>query len=240
MLLEFWFFLTAWYNLPFTVLLGLGLVVAALQLIGLGGDDDSEADLHGGDMDHDVDVAHGVDHADHDADSDADGGQEGDGEGDNFSLLSFIGVGKVPMLVVFLILFVTVGLLGWMLNGVIQSVIGSFPGLLILLTLPVATVTGAVFTSRVTRLIGNLVPPLTTTASRAQALVGMTGTVTSPYVDHTYGQVHLRDLGSTLISVFAITEDGEAIPRGEKVLLVSYDAAGRRYQVTRKENTVLP
>lgn len=233
MLLEFWSFLTAWYNLPFTVLLGLGLVVAALQLIGLGGDDDSDAALHEGDMDQDVDVDHGVDHADHDADSDADG----DGEGDNFSLLSFIGVGKVPMLVVFLILFVTVGLLGWLLNGVIQSVIGSFPGLLILLTLPVATVSGAVFTSRVARLIGNLVPPLTTTASRAQALVGMTGTVTSPYVDHVYGQVHLRDLGSTLISVFAITEDGEAIPRGEKVLLVSYDAAGRRYQVTRKETT---
>ncbi len=236
MLLEFWSFLTAWYNLPFTVLLGLGLVVAALQLIGLGGDDDSDADLHGGDVDHDVDVDHGVDHADHDADGDGDqdGDHEGDGEGDNFSLLSFIGVGKVPMLVVFLILFVTVGLLGWLLNGVIQSVIGSFPGLLILLTLPVATVSGAVFTSRVTRLIGNLVPPLTTTASRAEALVGMTGTVTSPYVDHVYGQVHLRDLGSTLISVFAITEDGEAIPRGEKVLLVSYDAAGRRFHVTRK------
>jgi len=253
MLLDFWYFLTAWYNLPFTVLLGLGLFVAGLQLSGLGDDEDPDQDLDDADIDTDLDqdfdheMSHEIDHdldqdfdddfdpdGDGDSDSVHDAAHDGDGDADNFSLLSFIGVGKVPMLVVFLILFVTIGLLGWLMNGTIQSVLGTFPSLLILVTLPGASVAGTLLTSRVTRTIGLLVPPLTTTASRAQALVGMTGTVTSPYIDETYGMVHLRDLGSTLISIFAVTDDDQPIPRGEKVLLVAYDPAKRRYRVSRK------
>jgi membrane protein implicated in regulation of membrane protease activity len=235
MLFNIWSFLTVWYNLPFTVLLGLGLFVAVLQLSGLGGDDDSEADLQDGDLDQDLDsdVADDVDQdaADDGSDSDQDTGSS---DAEQFSPLSFIGAGKVPLLVVLLILFSSVGLAGWLLNSLIQAVLGSFPGLLVFVTMPIAFVGGALFTSRVARFIGMMVPPLTTTASRAQALVGMTGTVTSPFVDEKYGMVRLRDQGSTMITVFAITEDAQAIPRGEKVLLVSYDADGRRYQVTRK------
>jgi hypothetical protein len=46
--------------------------------------------------------------------------------------------------------------------------------------------------------------------------------------------VHLRDDGGTLISIFAITEDEKPITRGEMVILLSYDAAQRRYLVTRR------
>lgn len=244
MLFNIWSFLTAWYNLPFTVLLGLGVFVAIMQLVGMGGDDDGDGDLdhdvdmeHDVDMDHDVDVDHDLDHdidhdVDHDTDHDVDQGDTGHSDG--FSPLSFIGVGKAPLLVVLLILFSSVGLAGWLLNGIAQAVLGIFPSLLICLTLPVASGAGALLTSRVARFIGQMIPPLTTTASRAQALVGMTGTVTSPFVDEKYGMVRLRDQGSTMITIFAITEEAQAIPRGEQVLLVSYDAAGRRYQVTRK------
>jgi len=149
-------------------------------------------------------------------------------------LLAFIGVGKTPLMVVLLILFASISLLGWLLNGIAQTAIGSFPGLLILVTLPVSLAAGAVFTSRITRIIGQTLPPISTTASRAQALVGSTGTVISPYVDDKYGMVHLRDQGSTLISVFAVTDESQPIPRGEQVLLVSYDAVQRRYRVTRR------
>lgn len=259
-------FFIAWYNLPFTTLMLLGLFLVALQLIGLGGDDDSghadgDVDAHadldhdvdlshdlGHDLDHDLshdldhsvdhDVSHDVDHgADHDVDQHVDHGSDHDtgaGHSEGFSLLAFIGVGKTPLMVVLLILFASIGLLGWLLNGTVQGLIGSFPGLLVLVTLPVSIVAGTIFTSRVTRFIGQTLPPISTTASRAQAMVGSTGMVISPFVDEKYGMVHLRDQGGTLISVFAVSEESQPIPRGEQVLLVSYDAALRRYRVTRK------
>jgi membrane protein implicated in regulation of membrane protease activity len=250
MLFNIWSFLTAWYNLPFTVLLGLSIFVALMQLSGLGGDDDSNSDLDhdvdAGDLDHDVDMGHDADldhdldhdvshEADHDADAEHGDAEHGNADhGDSFSPLSFLGIGKAPLLVVLMILFASVGLVGWLLNGVSQAVLGAFPGLLVCITLPVAGLVGTLLTSRAARLIGQLMPPLTTTASRAQALVGMTGTVTSPFVDEKYGMVRLRDAGSTMITIFATTEEAQPIPRGEQVLLVSYDATGRRYRVTRK------
>ena len=95
-------------------------------------------------------------------------------------------------------------------------------------------VTGSLVTSRVTRFIGRALPPVSTTATRAQALVGRPGTVTSPFVDGRYGMVHLRDDGGTLISLFAITEDEQPIARGESVMLLLYDTTQRRYLVTRR------
>jgi hypothetical protein len=83
-------------------------------------------------------------------------------------------------------------------------------------------------------LIGRALPPVSTTATRAQALVGRPGTVISPFVDGRYGMVHLRDDGGTLISLFAITEDEAPIARGQSVILLSYDAAQRRYLVARR------
>ena len=64
-------FLFAWYNLPFTVLLIACIVLAVFQLMGLGGDHDSEGEAgveHDADLDHDVDLDHGAD-LDHDAGS---------------------------------------------------------------------------------------------------------------------------------------------------------------------------
>ncbi|MFZ6026666.1 MAG: hypothetical protein ACOYYS_03025 [Chloroflexota bacterium] len=257
MIQNLFYFLFAWYNLLFTALIGTGLFLAALQLIGLGGDGDSQADA-GGDadadlsVDHDIDydLSHGLDHdldhdlghdVDHDLDHALDHGADHDAGGHDvghsdsgFSLLAFIGVGKVPLLVVLLILFGAIGLLGWLLNSLVLSIFTGFPGLMIVITGPVAFLAGGIFTSRLTRLIGQILPPISTTVSRAQALVGQHGTVISPYVDGRYGMIHLRDQGGTLISLFAVTEDEQPIPRGEQVILVSYDAAQRRYLVTRR------
>ena len=250
---SFWTFLIAWYNLPFTLMLGLGVALAGLQLVGLSHDGDSEPDgdvdadadvdadmdiaLHH-DLDHDVDLSHDIDHDfDHDIDHDLDQDIEHDMSRDSlsgFSWLAFIGIGKAPLMVVILIVLMTTGLLGWFLNGLALGLLGFFPGLLLLATLLVSLVAGSLVTSRVTRFIGRALPPVSTTATRAQALVGRLGTVISPFVDGRYGMVHLRDDGGTLISLFAITEDEQFIARGESVILLSYDAAQRRYLVTRR------
>ena len=244
---SFWTFLIAWYNLPFTLMLGLGVLLAGLQVLGLSHDGDTEAD---GDVDadadadvdtdielhHDLDpdVDHDIDHdMNHDLDHDVDHDLSRDSFS-SFSWLAFIGIGKAPLMVVILIALMTTGLLGWFVNGLAVGIFGSFSGLLLLGTFLVSLVAGGLITSRVTRFIGRALPPVSTTATRAQALVGRPGTVISPFVDARYGMVHLRDDGSTLISLFAITEDEQPIARGESVILLSYDAAQRRYLVTRR------
>ena len=223
-------FLTAWYNLPYTIFMALGVLIAALQLFGLshdGGDADMDADADvDADMDTDADVDGDLDHnIDHDADP---------GSASGLSWLAFIGFGKAPVMVVLLILLFSMGLLGWFLNGVILGIFGVFPSLLILLSGLLSLALGAFVTSRATRFIGRALPPISTTATKAQAMVGMNGTVTSPFVDAKYGMIHLRDQGGTLVSLFATTEDEKPIPRGQSVILLSYDAAQKRYLVTRR------
>ena len=250
MIESFWTFLIAWYNLPFTLMLGLGVALASLQLLGLShdGDTDADTDVADGDIDTDVDadadieIQHDLDHdVDHDIDQDIDHDLDHDADHDisnnslsGFSWLAFIGIGKAPLMVVVLIVLMTTGLLGWFLNGLVMGILGFFPGLLLLATFLISLLAGSLVTSRVTRFIGRALPPVSTTATRAQALVGRPGTVISPFVDGRYGMVHLRDDGGTLITLFAISEDEQPIARGESVILLSYDAVQRRYLVTRR------
>ena len=251
MLDSFWTFLIAWYNLPFTLMLVLGVVLAGLQLLGLSHDGDTDADTDvdaDGDLDADADadidlaVHHDLDHdIDHDFDHDVDHDIDHDAEHDvehvslsGFSWLAFIGIGKAPLMVIILIVLMTTGLLGWLLNGITLGLFGFFPSLLLLATLSISLVVGSLITSRVARFIGRALPPVSTTAMRAQAFVGRPGTVISPFVDNRYGMVHLRDDGGTLISLFAVTEDEQPITRGEAVILLSYDATQRRYLVTHR------
>ncbi len=250
---SFWTFSIAWYNLPFTIMLVVGVVFAGLQLLGLSQEQDADADVDAdadldvdadadvdvdADVDTDLELQHDFEHdLDHDLDHDIDHDLEHDVSHDSisgFSWLAFIGIGKAPLMVVILIVLMTTGLLGWFLNGLAVGVLGFFPALLLLVTLMVSIVVGSLITSRVTRFIGRTLPPVSTTATRAQALVGRPGTVISPFVDPRYGMVHLRDDGGTLISVFAVTEDEQPIARGEPVILLSYDAAQRRYLVTHR------
>lgn len=240
-----WSFIFAWYNLPFTFLLGVGLLLAVLQLIGLGGDADGEADAEA-DFDHDVDLESEVD-LDHELDSDLEGEADADGDAEidsatpsPFSWLAFLGAGKAPMLVVLLILFGAIGIVGWVMNGLLQSLFGTYPGLAFIGVLPVTLITAGWVSSRIARFIGQALPPLSTTATDAQALVGRRGVVISPFVDDHYGLVHLRNAGGTLISVFAVTRAEATLKRGEQVVLVVYDDQQRHYQVTRAKEVLEP
>lgn len=241
MLANAWSFVTAWYNLPFTILLAICALLAVLQLIGLGGEDDSH------DVDHDVALDHDLDHdvdldqdadldhdagVEHDVDQDGDVDHEADSPAATLSVLAFIGLGKAPLLVVLLIFFGAIGILGWVLNSLVQSTLGSYPGVAFAVILPLTVIVGGLVSSRTSRFIGRALPPISTTATRAQALVGRRGTVVSPFVDDKYGLVRLRDSGGTLLNVFAINQAGEPIKRGNEVVLVEYDAKLKRYTVT--------
>jgi membrane protein implicated in regulation of membrane protease activity len=247
-------FLFAWYNLPFTVMLIACIVLASFQLMGLGGDHDSEgeagvdhdadfghdadlshdADLdHDADLEHDADVDHDIDHdVDHDVDHEVSHDAGSDGGTSALNVLAFIGLGKAPLLVVLLILLGSIGLLGWMLNSVLTNTFGTYPSLAFAAVLPITVLAGTLISSRTARFIGRAIPPISTTATRMQALVGRRGTVISPFVDTKYGMVHLRDEGGTLLNIFAVIKDGEPIKRGSEVALVAYDPVKKVYAVT--------
>jgi membrane protein implicated in regulation of membrane protease activity len=235
-------FLFAWYNLPFTILLIACIVLAVFQLMGLGGDHDSEGEAgvdhdadfdHDADLDHDADVDHDIDHdVDHDMDHDVSHDTGSDAGSSALNILAFIGLGKAPLLVVLLILFGSIGLLGWTLNSFLTRTFGAYPSMAFVAVLPITIVVGTLISSRSARCIGRALPPISTTATRAQALVGRRGTVISPFVDTKYGMVHLRDDGGTLLNVFAVIQDGEPIRRGSEITLVAYDPLKRVYTIT--------
>jgi membrane protein implicated in regulation of membrane protease activity len=264
-----WLFPFTWYNLPFTFLLGVCLVLAVLQLIGLGGQHEGGTDLeHGVEVEHDVslehdmafehevalehevtlehevDLGHAVGHdagdldhtVEHDVSHDAGHAVDHGGGFSFLSALAFLGVGKAPLLVVLLILFGSIGILGWLLNAVIVSLLGgNYPGLAFGGVLVVVLALGVTVSSRTAQLIARALPPFFSTASRADTFIGRTGDVISPTVDDKYGQVHLRDPGGTLITVFAVTRTESPIPRGTEVVVVAYDAQQRCYLVTRSK-----
>jgi membrane protein implicated in regulation of membrane protease activity len=208
-------FFGAWFNAPFSLLFVLCLLMGMAQLIGLSGDVDPDVDGDAdGDLDHDVD---------HDVEQDADGSPA-------LAWLAFLGVGKAPVAVVLLMLFGAIGILGWVLNSAVQRIFGGYPNLAFIPVLLFSLMGSVWITSRVSRFIGRALPPVSTTATRAQALVGKRGTVISPLVDARYGQVRVRDVGGTLINVFAVAHSSP-IPRSTEVVLVSYDAAQRRFVV---------
>jgi len=202
---------------------------------------DHGADLdHAADLDHDADLDHGIDHdldhdLDHAVDHDVDHAVDHDAGGAPtvLNVLAFLGVGKAPLLVVLLMFFGSVGILGWILNSAVRGVFGEYPGPVFAAVLPITIVAGGFMSSRTARFIGRALPPISTTATRANALVGRRGTVISPFVDAKYGLVHLRDQSGTLINVFAVIRtEQESIKRGSNVVLVSYDPASKVYTIT--------
>lgn len=234
MLSEMFSFLFAPYNLPFTIMLGVCVLLAALQLVGLGGDGDTDADL---DADVDIDADVDVD-LDADADLDVDGDVDADADADideipgALSILAFLGVGKAPLLVILLILLGSMGVLGWTFNNILQTLLGVYPSWGLWAVFPVTIVVGSFVSSRTARLIGRALPPVSTTATSAVGLLGKRGTVISPRIDGKYGLVRVRDQGGTLINVFAITQDNEPINSKSEVALIDYDAEKKRYTVS--------
>jgi membrane protein implicated in regulation of membrane protease activity len=234
MLQSIWIFILAWYNLPFTLLLAICLLLGFLQWTGLGGDQDTET---GGDMDGDAGLDHDLDgdvdpdaegYADHDVDLHA-----GSADMPGFSILAYLGLGRAPLLIILLLLLGSVGLLGWLFNSLVTRLLGFYPGLIFGMVLVASLLLGSLISSRIARAIGSALPPVSTTATLAQNLVGRRGTVISPFVDRRYGMVHLRDAAGTLISVFATTWEEPPIRRGEQVVFVQYDAVKRLYEVVR-------
>jgi membrane protein implicated in regulation of membrane protease activity len=246
--MSFWHFLNHWWNFPYLVMLGLVGVFFVLQIVGFAthaGDADADAD-HDFDHDHDVAVEHdqdvAVDHDhdldhDHDVDADGDGDDHGDAQGDHAGLLSFLGIGRVPFLVVWMTLFIFAGFSGLFVNRVLfvksgdQYPFWGFP-----LALLAALLCGGVATRFTARLVGKLVDVGGKGAPRRRELQGRWGVVASASVDNEFGEVRVRDeRGQELLVHGRVQAGGRALAQGERVLLLEFDERTELYLVEKFE-----
>lgn len=123
---DLWTFVTAWYNLPFSLALLLFLGLSALQFIGLDQDHDADVDADADlDLDHDLDIDHDAD-LDHDLDHDVD--HDLTGAPGWLGALKFLGVGQAPVTMILLLLVGSFGLLGWIANWLLLGVVPAYPG----------------------------------------------------------------------------------------------------------------
>lgn len=208
----------------------------------LGHDVALDHDIH---LDHDVhvdhdlghDLDHGVDHdvehdVGHDAEHDMTHGGSNGGAAPALNVLRFLGVGQVPITMVLLVLLGGFGIIGWMLNAVVLGITPQYPAIALLFVGLAGLAFAAWFTSRTARALGRAVPAFASTATTLARLVGRRGRVASPEVDEKYGQVKVRDLGGTLITVFAVVDAGKPhLKRDTEVILVEYDPAHKVFVV---------
>jgi hypothetical protein len=206
----FFDFLDHWWNFPFLVMLGLVAVFFLLQLLGMFG--------HHGDGDHDL-------HHDHQHDHDAD---HDHGGGGMLGVLSFFGVGRVPIMVVWVTLFLFAGFVGLFVNRLffLDGLGGGYPGWAFPVSLLAALSVGLVGVKVFATLAGKLVDTGGKGSTTKAELAGKLGVVASGHLDDTFGEVRVTDARGFEMIVHARLAAGEpALLRGAKVVLVEYDGA---------------
>jgi hypothetical protein len=215
--LSFAAFLNHWWNLPFLVMLGLCGVFFLLQAVG----------LLGGDADHDVSVDHDADvdaDVDHDVDADADAGEGGMTAGWQ-GALSFLGVGRVPFMVIWVTLFLFTGFSGIFLNRVLfVRAQGAYRGWWLALVSLASALVGVVAVRVFSRLAARLVDVGGRGATAKHELAGKVGVVASPLLDARHGEIRVHDdRGNELLLHGSVRPGDASLPHGTKVVLVSYD-----------------
>ncbi|NUP09203.1 MAG: DUF1449 family protein [Polyangiaceae bacterium] len=212
-------FLLEWANVPFVGAIAVAFVFALLQVTGLlglvaGGDHDGDAD--GGDADGDADAD-----ADGDADTDAD---QPAGFGAD------LGVGKLPISIVWQTYAATFGLSGVATNAAFAGAFGHLSATALLISVPIAGLAGYFVTRALSRVLSRVVAnPRHDATSRAE-LIGHAG-ITSTRVTTEYGEVRLLDKSGHPLRLVCRTRDGAPIAEGREVVFVEYDRQQDRLYV---------
>lgn len=201
-------------SLVFTGALVLMLALALLQLIGLGGFDT-------------------------DFDMDADLGMDGDlSAGPVEGMLSLLGFGKVPLMILLSLFLASFGVIGLAGQSFMQSLIGA--PLTPWLAVPAAAIVALPITGALARPIGRIMPRDETTAVSTDALVGRfatvqigsarTGSPARAKCTDRHGQPH-----------FVMIEPdnaGQVLSEGEEVLLVRRE--GELFKAIARGDQYLP
>jgi hypothetical protein len=192
------------------------------------GDLDVDADV--GDVDVDADV--GDMDVDADVDADVDGGDmdvDADTSGSSFwvSVASALGVGTVPITIIFSVLVLST----WILSFVSTYYLGPILGAGVLIGLGytmVSFILSLPITSFVVRPLKGLFR--TTEVTAGNTVVGQVCEITSGRVDENFGQAKLDDGGAGLL-LSVRSESDKELTRGSKALIIGYDDEDDTYEV---------
>jgi hypothetical protein len=208
-------------NLPYWILLSVGLLLFFLVIFSGGGEDDLDVDADG-----DLDL-------DADAEIDADGDLDLDGEASNFTIsslkvLGWLGIGQAPLILLLGLDFSLWGVLGWTANVFVGELTGHLP-------LNLLGLGGFIFLSSGTLAlaVGKLcAKPLGQVFSgfgedvSSDRLIGCEGIVTSktipPMTEGKFGQADVIDPAKNLLTIdAALPHWATVIPhRGQKILVI--------------------
>jgi membrane protein implicated in regulation of membrane protease activity len=232
--------LLAWANAPFTVALGVAIVFALLQMTGLlgllaGGGD------HEGDADHEVDGDAAADagadaEADADADADAEGDHDAEGDashpGVGAQLLAGLGIGRVPLSIIWQTYAVSFGFAGIAANTLYAGQRAALPAANLLWTMPLALVFGYATTRVLARGVARLISDPEQEATTRKQLVGHTGVVISTKIDAEFGEIRVQDKTGHVVRIVCRTRDTtRAIPEGREVVIVEHERGTDRLYV---------
>ncbi|MBW4522413.1 MAG: YqiJ family protein [Scytolyngbya sp. HA4215-MV1] len=205
-------------NLPYWIFLGVGVSLFLMVILSGGGDHDTHLD------------------ANTDVDIDGDSGDFHFGE-----MVSWLGFGRAPLILLLATDLSLWGLLGWMLNVGLGEAWGRVPngfwvGMILTLSLGSALLLG----SLIARPIGKVFAAFGEDTS-SDRLIGCIGTVCSATIpitgDQRIGQVNVFDSARNLVTVNAILPEWATVfPRlGEKVLVI--DRQAQNYIVIAKDSS---
>lgn len=211
-------FLT-WYNLIFLIPLIAGVLLIFGSMAGFGSDAGTDTDA-----DHDVgsDAGHEVGH-DHDHD---------DENRFFLSVLCALGVGKVPLSIVLMILFLLFGGIGMMSNFLINDLISAFEPFAFVSV--AASFFGALFLSGpLARLLNRYMPSTESYADSKEQMVGKTG-VLELAANEERGWAQVRDSRGSIRQIKCRTSGG-TLEKGTEVVVVHYDSQTEIYTVAKNE-----
>jgi Inner membrane protein YqiJ, N-terminal len=223
-------FLNHWWNAPVLVMLGLVAAFFVLQTLGLlGGAANHEVD-GGVSPDTDADLDHDLDHdVDHDVDHDTDADVDGDADAGGLTaawheVLSFLGVGRVPFMVVWVVLFLFWGFGGLIGNRVALDHVERYPWWFFIVNLLVALFIGLVAVRLFSRLAARFVDVGGHGATVKHELVGKAGVVASSQVDARFGEIRVKDARGGEQLIHGRTRGDDApLKHGARVVIVDWD-----------------
>jgi len=168
-------FILAWENLPFTIALGLMIAIGLLEgittILGFGASSFIESLMPNTDIDLDIDV-------DVDIDADIPGGVSGDigSSGALSNLLGWFNIGRVPVLILFILFLFGFGMIGL----IIQSVANNSAGRLLPGVIPsgAAFAAAMIFVKFSGMALAKLIPKDETEAVSEDSFIGRVAVIT--------------------------------------------------------------
>jgi hypothetical protein len=148
-------------------------------------------------------------------------------------VLSNLGIGKVPIMLIFSIFCLVWGATGVAGNQIFSMILRS-PALYVWPSMLCGLLVAYSTTGGLSRWISRLMPDTETYGTSEQQLVGRTAQAAYELSAKT-GSAFLLDDLQNRIQVRCRTHDGSTIPRGAEVLLLEYDAKSRIFTVVRLE-----